>query len=155
MATPTRLTLDAATPGLWGAVRFVVLRSGKSPGKEFFDGECEQIHVKGNRQATAKVKFLVLFQKMANDGPEAMPRRHFKKEMGHLWAFTHEIGNVQIRLPCFRDGDAWLITTGFKKKGAKKGLGKWRQEDIDRAEAVESEYRQRKAAITKDSTRNR
>ncbi len=144
MAKIARPTFIAAS-GAWGTVEFAVLQSGKIPAKLFFDVDCKQIREKGadEPQASAQARFLILFQHMANYGPAEMPDKRFKKEMGNLWAFRHEVANIQIRFPCFRDGNAWIVTHGFVKPGARKGLGDWPQSEVHRAQSIEVEYWQR------------
>lgn len=131
--------------GAWGTVEFAILESGKSPAKSFFENDCERIREKGGEdpQSTARARFAFLFQQMANYGPYGLSPKRFKKEMGSLWAFRHEVANVQIRFPCFRDGNAWIVTHGFEKPGAQKGLGDWPESHIYRAQAIETEYRKR------------
>jgi hypothetical protein len=114
-------------------VEFAVLVSGSVPAKEFLEEELND---------AARAKFLVLFQQMADYG-RVSPKR-FKSEMKKLCAFRHEIGNRQIRFPCFRDEQSWILTHGFFKPGAKNGLGKWPQSEIDRAERIMDDYWQRK-----------
>lgn len=75
---------------------------------------------------------------MANFG-RLSPKR-FDKEMRDLYAFKFEARNVQIRFPCFPDGRKWIVTHGFRKPGAKKGRGKWPQEEINRALEIQREY---------------
>lgn len=120
--------------GTWGTVECVVLKSGKIPAEEFLD-DLEQVKAS---KSNGKVKFAVLFQAMANTG-RVQPKR-FKSEMDGLSAFRHEIGNVQYRFPCFRDGNKWIVTHGFKKPGAKKGLGNWPQAEEERAKKIRDEY---------------
>jgi hypothetical protein len=147
MSTVARPTHVIAN-GAWGSVEFVVLRSGKIPAKEFFDNDCKEIREKGADEpaATAQARFAFLFQQMANYGPKEMPKKRFSKEMGKLWAFRHEVSNIQIRFPCFQDGNAWIVTHGFVKPGGKKGLGKWPESEVFRAEGIEAEYRSRTKA---------
>jgi hypothetical protein len=90
---------------------------------------------------------MVLFQQMANSG-NVSPKR-FKKEMGPFFAFRHEVRNVQLRFPCFQDGNKWIITQGFIKPGAKGGLGAWPQSEIDRADELREVYFQRKKELEK------
>ena len=76
--------------------------------------------------------------------------KRFKKEMGKLYAFRHEIDNRQIRFPCFQDGNRWILTHGFIKPGAQKKKGKWPQGEIDRAGSIGAEYFRRKKLIVGD-----
>jgi hypothetical protein len=106
--------------------------------------ELEAIREKGKDQpqATAAARFLVLFQQMADNG-RVSPKR-FGSEPENLWAFKHEVRNQQIRFPCFPDGRRWILTHGFVKPGAKRGLGRWPEREIRRALEVRAEYFERK-----------
>lgn len=138
--------------GAAGTVEFAVLRSGKCPGREFFELDCEEIREGGKDDSgtTARARFAVLFQQMANHG--SVSAKRFKKEMGDFSAFRHEVRNIQIRFPCFRDGTRWIVTHGFRKPGAKRGLGEWPKSEVDRAKAIRDEYiaRRKEAQNTKD-----
>jgi hypothetical protein len=129
--------------GAWGTVEAVILDSGRCPADEFLQGELDGIREgkKGEEASSAKARFLVLFQIMANCG-RVSPKRH-KSEMAGLWAFRHEVKNQQIRFPCFQDGKRWILTHGFVKK-AKKGLGQWPKQEEERAKQYRDEYHRRK-----------
>lgn len=111
-----------------------MLSSGRKPALEFIEEQRPEV----------QAPFLVLFQHMANYG--AVQAKRFKKEMGKLYAFRHEIGKRQIRFPCFLDGNRWIITHGFVKPGS-KGMGKWPPDQVNRAERIQAEYWERKRAI--------
>ena len=102
-------------------------------------------------QATARARFYVLFVQMANYGHVSTKR--FKKEMDSLYAFRHEVRNLQIRFPSFSDGNRWILTHGFRKPGAKEGLGKWPDSEIRRANEIMAEYFRRKASVGTGSER--
>ena len=145
MASPP-LTIVIASNSA-GSVEFVVTGTGKCPGQEFLDDDCEKIREKGRKkpgsyESSARAKFMVLFEQMARYGTVS-PKR-FKREMNNLFAFSHEVKNVQIRFPCFQDGKAWIVTHGFPKPGAQKGLGKWPDSEVKRAEELRGEYLTRK-----------
>lgn len=125
-------------------VECVVCVSGDVPAEEFLQTVLAQIREKGNDdpEATARARFMVLFQLMANYG-RVSPKR-FKKEMGKLFAFKHEVKNLQIRFPCFQDGNKWIVTHGFIKPGAKKKMGDWPHSEVRRAEKIMAEYWARK-----------
>jgi hypothetical protein len=131
VATVPPLT-EVVAEGAWGTVEYAVRPSGSVPAKDFFDALDEK----------AQASFAVLFQNMANVG--RLSSKRFKKEMGNLYTFKHEVGKRQIRFPCFRDGNRWILTHGFFKPGAKKGLGAWPKPEVDRAKAIEAEYKGRK-----------
>lgn len=139
-------TTEIVARGRWGTVECAVRLSGKSPARDFLETECEQVREKGKDkpESTARARFVVLFQMMADHG-KLQPNR-FKKEMGKLYTFRHEVRNIQIRFPCFQDGNRWILTHGFIKQGAKKGLGGWPKNESDRADEIMNEYLERKQA---------
>jgi hypothetical protein len=130
--------------GRWGTVEYAVRPSGEAPAKDFFEKDCEEIREKGKNEplATASARFAVLFQQMADYG-RVSPKR-FKSEMGRLFAFRNEVRNVQIRFPCFQDGNRWILTHGFIKPGARKGQGQWPENEVQHANDTMNEYFQRK-----------
>jgi hypothetical protein len=138
------LTIVAATGGAC-TVEFVVRQSGDCPAKAFLDGPCKELREGGKNKpaSTAQARFNFLFQEMANTGN--LSGKRFRKEMGTFFAFSHEVRNVQVRFPCFRDGNKWIVTHGFFKPGAKSGRGKWPAAEVTRAEEIRSEYLRRKA----------
>jgi hypothetical protein len=140
-----KLTVVVAE-GAWGTVECVVRPSGESPARDFLEADLEALREGGKRKplATAKARFMVLFQMMANYGE--IQGERFKSEMDGLCAFRHEVKNVQIRFPCFRDGNKWILTHGFTKK-AKKGSGAWPESEVDRAEQIRGEYNAKKAKM--------
>jgi len=139
-----RLLTELVAKGRWGTVECAVRPSGEAPAKEFFETVCEEVREKGKNEplATASARFAVLFQQMADYG-RVSPKR-FKSEMGRLFAFRHEVRNVQIRFPCFQDGNRWILTHGFIKPGARKGQGQWPENEVQRANDIMNEYFQRK-----------
>ena len=125
-------------------VECVILTSGRMPVTEFLD-ELQKLIIKRLPPQTARMKVATQFQIMADAG--SVPAKRFKKEMGVFYAFKFEIGNKQIRFPCFRDGNKWIVTHGFFKPGAQKGLGAWPAEQENRAAEIKSEYDRRKKLI--------
>lgn len=130
--------------GRWGTVECAVRRGGDSPAESFLTSDLESIREKGEDQpeATARARFMFLFQQMADNG--RISGKRFKKEMGKLFGFKHEVRNLQIRFPCFQDGNRWILTHGFVKPGAQKKKGKWPESEITRAKEIMAEYFQRK-----------
>ena len=143
MANGARLTVVVAR-GAWGTVECAVRPNGVAPAERFLETDLEDIREKGKDQpqATARARFLVLFQQMADHGRVASNR--FGKEMGPLYAFKHEVRNKQIRFPCFQDSNRWILTHGFLKPGAQKKKGGWPPNEVARAEEIRSEYFRRK-----------
>lgn len=149
MDTAAPLTIVVAG-GQWGTVECAVRNNGEVPAKTFLEDDCEEIREKGkdDPQATARARFLLLFQQMANYGRIA-PKR-FKKEMGRFWAFRHKVRNIQIRFPCFQDGPRWILTHGFPKKG-----DDWPQNQITKATDIASEYDLRKKQLGSNVRRDK
>jgi hypothetical protein len=136
---PDRLTEVVAT-GNECSVECAIRLSGEIPAKAFLEGTLEEIREGGKDkpQSTATARFMVLFQNMADYG--RVQAKRFSSEMDGLYAFKHEVRKTQIRFPCFQDGNKWILTHGFLKPGAKKGLGDWPSAEIDRAKEIRGEY---------------
>jgi Phage derived protein Gp49-like (DUF891) len=117
------------------------------PARQFLEENLETIREGGKDkpQSTARARFMVLFQTMADYG--RIQRQRFSSEMDGLFAFKKEVRNVQIRFPCFQDDDKWILTHGFIKPGAQRGLGDWPEAEIDRAKQIRGEYFELKKKI--------
>ena len=143
---PTNALTRIVAQGAWGTVEAVILDNGSCPAVEFFLNELEDIREggKGEDESSAKARFAVLFQNMANAGE--VPKKRHKSEMDGFYAFRHEVKNIQIRFPCFRDGKRWVLTHGFTKK-----TEKWQQQEVVRAQRIRAEYylRKKKSGVTK------
>ena len=128
------------------SVYAAVRENGKCPAGDFLLNDLKLIKVKDPEDpvATATDVMFGLFDDMAREG--TLRDKNFGKEPGKLWAFKAEVNNKLIRFPCFRDGANLILTHGFFKHGAQKGKGKWRQEEIDRANEIMFEYLIRKAS---------
>jgi hypothetical protein len=94
---------------------------------------------------------MVLFQTMADHG--RIQSKRFSSEMEGLYAFKHEVRNTQIRFPCFQDGNKWILTHGFIKPGAKRGLGDWPESEIEKAKQIRGEYFGRMKKIEEEAKR--
>jgi len=128
--------------GRWGNVRAVVCSNGKNWTFEFLDNELEPLIVDKDPVTTARDRCLEWFALLAEEG--TLPSKRFRNEAASFLSCCFEIRNKQIRFPCFRDGNEWIVTHGFFKPGAKKGLGKWPPEQVERAVRLRNEYKQRK-----------
>jgi hypothetical protein len=128
------------------SVYAAVRASGKCPSGDFLSLDLKKLKVKDpdDPEATATDVMFALFDEMARQGK--LLDKNFGKEPGKLWAFKAEVNNKLIRFPCFRDGSELILTHGFFKHGAQKGKGKWRQEEIDRANEIMAEYWIRKGS---------
>jgi hypothetical protein len=140
------LTKLVATGGAC-TVECVIRRSGECPTETFLLNDLAFVREKGKAdpQSTATARFMQLFQQMADCGN--VSNKRFKKEMGKLYAFRHEVSNQQIRFPCFQDGNKWILTHGFIKPGAQKGKGAWPPSEVTRANAIMEEYFAHKAEL--------
>jgi hypothetical protein len=135
-------------------IECIVRRNGEAPAHAFLTVDLEQVRQgKDKPEATAAAKFMALFRAMANYGQ--ISGKRFKGEMEGFRTFKCEVKNLQIRFPCFRDGPAWILTHGFIKPGAQRGLGGWPAEEVKRAIALRSEYFARKEEIAKSSERRK
>lgn len=74
----------------------------------------------------------VLFRKLVDAG-RINNREHFKKVEGDIWEFKRG----QIRVGCFQDGRAWVLTHGFIKKS-----DNWPPGQLERAERIRAEHLQ-------------
>lgn len=131
--------------GRWGEVRAVICANGKNWTRDFLDKELDQLIIGTFPVTSARDRCLVWFQELADEG--RLPPKRFRNEAATLIACCFEIRGRQIRFPCFRDGMCWVITHGFFKPGAKKKLGAWPPEQVERADRLRDEYRQRKALL--------
>jgi hypothetical protein len=115
---------DLVQEGAWGAVRYATDANGDMPAKEFVDG----------LDPAERRKVVVLFERIAEKG-QIHNREQFKKLRGDIYEFKR----FQIRIACFQEGRNWLLVYGLRKK-----KDKWRESDLERAERIISEHRQRR-----------
>ena len=142
MASRVRPLTRLVARGDWGEVRAYVLENGDCPTIDFLNNDLVQMKC-GHEvpQLTARDRCLEVFQQMAEDG-EVARGRLASEAIGQ--AFRFEINNRQIRFPCFRDVNSWIITFGFFKRGAQHGRGKWRNEDEKKSKVYRDGYNARK-----------
>jgi hypothetical protein len=88
--------------GIARCISFARDAAGESPGWRFFWDELDD---DGRIQMDKLFKWMGDLGHIAND-------QKFKHVSGKLWEFKSH----QIRMLCFRSGDAWVITHGFLKK---------------------------------------
>ena len=138
--------------GQWGSVVCARRRTGPGQAEEFLD-ELREFYI-GPRvnNVTAFVNFAILSQQMAQHG--RVSRKRFGPEGDGIFAFKHELRNVQFRFACFQDGSMWVLTHGFQKPGAKKGLGAWPQTQLNRAKTIRAEYFELKVERTSNNGQN-
>ena len=94
----------------------------KSPARDFLESLWQ-------RDRPAFTKFRALFEKIAKTGL-IRNTTQFRKEEGDIWSFKHG----QCRIACFQDGRCWVLTHGFEKK-----RGRWRKEDLKKAENIRAD----------------
>lgn len=111
---------------------------GEKESKKFFDSLAGSKFFRGQGRKI-QAKLLTLFQNVADSG-DYHNRSRFGPEDDGFWAFKCEAMNKLIRIPCFQIGNTWVLTHGFYKQGAQKGRGKWRKEEIDKANRLMAEY---------------
>lgn len=121
VAKPSR---PVAERGDKRSVEYAVRTDETSPAKEFIDG----------LSLSDQAKLANLFRRTADLG-EIVHREKFKQLRGEIWEFKAH----QIRVLCFRDGNAWVLTHGFIKK-----RDNVRTSEIDRADDIRDEDLARK-----------
>ena len=104
-------------------IEYAIRANGSMPAKEFIEGLSEP----------DQAKILVLFRRMAEKG-NVPNREQFKLVEGKIFEFKKQ----QIRVFCFRKGDRWLLTNGYKKKRDKLD-----RSEIDRAQRIMQEHLER------------
>ena len=92
---------DVVVEGRALCVTFAVRSDGSRPAATFLEG-CSN---------SDQAKLIALFERMAEHGRIHHPEK-FKKLKDDIWEFK----SFQIRMPCFRDGQEWVLTHGFTKK---------------------------------------
>ncbi len=114
---------DLVQSGLWGKIRYARDANGNMPAKDFVDG----------LSAENRARLAAVFDRLANHGQFRNPTR-FKKLQGDLF----ECKQYQIRVGCFQEGRTWFLTHGFIKKAKR-----WKKSEVDRAERIMKEHRER------------
>jgi phage-related protein len=104
----------------WGTIEYAVCTSVKMPAKEFVEG----------LKIDEQIRLNALFEKMA-----AVGKIWNKQKFRHLEDAIYEFKSRQIRMACFQDGRAWILTHGFIKKGAKTP-----RKEIARAKSIRKEH---------------
>lgn len=107
-------------------VVFAVCTDGSSPAKGFFEQLAQ----------SDQAKLLAMFRMLGETG-QLRNREKFKKILGPLFEFK----SFQIRMPCFFDGSAVVITHGFVKK-----QNSIPNSEIEKAERIKQEDLARKKA---------
>ena len=100
---------------------------GKSPAKDFLD----------NLDEKTRRRFTVSFQRMADEG-HINNKEHFRKVQDRIWEFKR----FQHRIGCFQDGQEWVLTHGFIKKG-----DKWPRTQVERAVLIMTQDKDRETQV--------
>lgn len=101
-------------------IEYAVRSDGSMPAKEFIEGLGDS-----NQR-----KLATLFKRMADHG--TVPNsQQFKKVRDRVFEFKKH----QMRVFCFREGDSWLLTNGYKKKKDRLNPA-----EVDRAERIMTEH---------------
>lgn len=120
------MSKDADSPivacGSLRTIEYAVRADGSMPAKEFVEG----------LDVADQMKLIALFCRMARKG-SISNQLQFKKIRGPIFEFKKQ----QMRVFCFREGNRWLLTNGYKKK-----TQKLRPSEIDRAERVMQEHQE-------------
>ena len=106
-------------------IEYAIRTNGSMPAMEFVEGLSD----------SDQTKMAVLFDRMAQHGNAPNPKQ-FKPVRGKIFEFKKH----QIRVFCFRKGDRWLLTNGYKKKRDRLDQG-----EVDRAERIMGEHLEREA----------
>lgn len=106
-------------------IEYAIRTNGSMPAKKFI----ERLDESDQRKMAA------LFNRMAQHGDVPNPEQ-FKPVRGKIFEFKKH----QIRVFCFRKGDRWLLTIGYKKKKDKLDQG-----EVERAERIMHEHLEREA----------
>ncbi|MFQ5424458.1 MAG: type II toxin-antitoxin system RelE/ParE family toxin [Phycisphaerae bacterium] len=114
-------------------IEYAVCANGKMPAKEFIEGLPE----------ADQRKIAVLLHRMAEKG-DVPNRQQFKPVRGKLFEFKKH----QIRVFCFRNGDRWLLTNGYKKKTDRLDSGQIRWAETVMQEHLQRERRKQKGRET-------
>ena len=122
------MSMDADSPlvvhGPMRIIEYAVCSNGIMPARKFIEKELNE---------SERTMLLVLFKRMADHG--TVPNREqFKKVEGEIFEFKKH----QIRVFCFRTGDHWLLTNGYKKKKDRLDPG-----EVKRAKRIMAEHLRR------------
>jgi hypothetical protein len=128
------MSAEADTPevvvrGAMRTIRYAVCANGSSPARDFVESLDE----------SDQRKLAVLLRRMAEHG-NVPNREQFKHVQGKVFEFKKH----QTRVFCFRDGDSWILTNGYKKKEDRLRPAKIRQAERIMLEHLEREKKRDK-----------
>jgi hypothetical protein len=122
-------TPEVVVRGAMRTIEYAVCANGSSPARDFVE----------NLEPPDQRKLVVLLRRMAEHG-NVPNEQQFKHVKGKLFEFKKH----QIRVFCFRDGDSWILTNGYKKKEDRLRRAKIRQAERIMAEHLMRGQRGRK-----------
>ena len=111
--------------GVMRTIEYAVCSNGSMPAKEFIE----------SLSISEQAALASLFRRMADHGSFRNQER-FKFIRGKIF----EIKRHQLRVFCFRRGNRWFLTNGYKKKRSRLDPN-----EIARAKRVMAEHLERKA----------
>ena len=111
---------DTMFEGMLRTIKYALCTNGKKPAKEFIESLSRK----------KQIQLIVLLERMATAGKISNPQK-----FSHLREKIYEFKSGQIRILCFQEGIAWVLTHGFIKK-----QNKTPRREIDKAEAIMYEY---------------
>jgi hypothetical protein len=121
--------------GKWGFVELARSANGKFEAEIFFR---DFVHVFGKKNGKkVQDQFLAICKDISDHGWS----RRMSPERGEIHGIKWEFSKKLIRFGCFLNGKCWVVTHGFFKPGAQKGLGSWPTEQLDRADRIMAEHK--------------
>ncbi len=112
--------------GTMRTIEYAVRLNGSMPAKEFIENDLSLIE---------QASLVALFRRMADHG--SVPNR---EQFKHVENEIFEFKKHQIRVFCFRKGDRWLLTNGYRKKKDRLDPS-----EVRRAKRIMKEHLQREA----------
>jgi len=83
--------------------------NGEMPARKFLLEEVD---------SATRNHILAIFRHMAHDTERKMTDKMFCQERGPIHSFKSRQDRRQIRIPCFRHDNRWIVTHGFYKPGS-------------------------------------
>jgi hypothetical protein len=138
MAKSAPVRKFAIRKGRWGSVEYALGANKKREAEEFYNIDLIKIFGKTDGEKVRR-RLMAIFEYVADHGysPRMSPERDYIH--GIKWEFSKKL----IRFACFQDGKCWVLTHGFFKPGAKKKLGAWPPEHLDRADRIMAKHKAR------------
>jgi hypothetical protein len=135
MAASAPIRKYATKPGHWGVVEYAIALNGKCDSEKFFHVEIVRKFGKTLGE-NLQFKLMAIFEVISNYGNS--PKMSLERKPIH--GIKLEYKKSLVRIACFQQGRSWVLTNGFFKPGAQKGLGAWPTEELDRADRIMNEH---------------